>query len=134
VWTTDELRNWSLPASVLHQEELPRLADFLELFREQLAVVAGSVRTPTVTQRVTARRRAVIIWEMDRATSDIKTAAVRRRAEESSAGRRQELFADSQLRQSQVSLAIEEIDSWDRFSRVAAGLPEYHIASERGTG
>lgn len=134
MWTVDELRGWLLPQNVLLDNERHREAELLELFREQLALKASGDRKPTPTQRIAARRRAVVLWEMDRATNDIQTAAIRRRQLETQAGRRQDLYAESELRNQTVALAIHEIDSWDRFVSVALGMVEAVAIPERSSG
>jgi hypothetical protein len=125
IWTEDQLREWSQPAGVLLPGEDRRMAVWLQLYAEMLRQLKAGP-TPTIVQRISARRLAEVVWEFDRTTSS-REATGKRKARSSRTLEREEQFADFDARSRLNNLALEEFDTVRTFARVAEGGVEVNV-------
>lgn len=128
----DELWQWSRPDEILLPDERDRLAEWLDLFDEQLRIVAADPARPTVLERFAARKRTRDLWAFDRVTSDGAVMRTRVRDAVTRQIARAELFAEGDLNGRLAHLLFESIEDADRLLRygrqvVIADTPDDNV-------
>lgn len=103
------LLDWSRPAGILLESELPRLDQWLELYQDQLEVHATDPRRPTSTEKLLIRSIAAQIWRYDRSSGDAAALQVLVEGKRSWAERRRNAFVETEARIRLRELTIADI-------------------------
>jgi len=113
----DRLEAWARAGEILLPDERVRLGEFLDLFDEQLGLVAQDQDNPTVIEVFAARRRTAILWQLDRLTSNGRVMRERVRDAVTRPIARAEHFAEADLDGRLMHLGFEQIEDADRLLR-----------------